>query len=288
MNKALVALAVVGLMGCQDGGPTQVTQGSFDSRAPAWSPDGTSIAFESNRSGNWDIDVLHIESGEVTHLISSEAEDRYPTWSPDGQQLAVVRIEDGQSDLHIVEVATGATRRLPNAGAELFPHWAPDGTRIAFSRRAGDSIQLVRIDVRSLVSEPLVRPTGRDVWPRWSPDGSRVVFFSRRHGQGDQDDLYIFDSADEGLRRLTTQPGHDFCPSWSPDGGNLVYVGVEETGDRSLYVISDVGERRATLGRGFYRVTEPAWSPSGRWIAYAARLSETEPYQIFVERVELN
>ena len=255
------------------------------SRAPAWSPDGSRIAFETDHGGRWHIDILDVQSRAIRHLGDGESEDRYPAWSPDGEQLAFVRGDGDQVDLHVVELRTRVARRLPGDGEEAFPHWSPDGTRIAYTRRIADTAELRWIDVESRESEALLRPAGRDVWPRWGPDGARVAFFSRRHRDGDHDDVFLFELGTGVLRRLTSQNGHDFCPSWAPSGQALVYVRVDQGGGRSLRVVDEHGEELERLGAGFHRVTEPAWSPGGEWIAFAARRGEAEPYQIYLERV---
>ncbi len=124
----------------------------------------------------------------------------------------------------------------------------------------------------------------RDVWPRWSPDGLQLAFFSRRDTDGKDDEIYIkrFDGSE--IRRVTTRAGHDFCPDWSPSGKLLAVASIDTDTGRSINVLNLDGVLQLSIGKGFERVTEPAWSPDGKMIAYTAR-GKNDRYDIYVEDV---
>ena len=67
-----------------------LTSGSFDDREPHWSPDGTRIAFSSDRSGNYDVWVLDVASGQVRQVTRDPANDFFPAWSNDSRELLFV------------------------------------------------------------------------------------------------------------------------------------------------------------------------------------------------------
>lgn len=69
---------------------------------PAWSPDGSKIAFASTFTGSWDIYVMHTDGTALTQLTSHPADDWHPTWSPDGNWLAFVSSRSGVSDIYVV------------------------------------------------------------------------------------------------------------------------------------------------------------------------------------------
>ncbi|MBM3726963.1 MAG: hypothetical protein FJW40_16265 [Acidobacteria bacterium] len=83
------------------------------------------------------------------------------------------------------------------------------------------------------------------------------------------------------LKRLTTRAGHDFCPAWHPKGDRLAVVS-EGPGGQWIRVVALDGREMATVARGFFRSTEPAWSPDGRWIAFAGIQQQGQSYQIYV------
>ena len=165
---AVVTALLVAVGACdtpsQLAGPRQVTDGSASSRAPAWSPDGRLIAFESNRFGDWNLYVTGAEEGGLTRLTESESSDRQPSWSPDGTQLVFVSDRTGTPELHLFEVATREVRLLAELeGNESFPAWSPDGEWIAFSRELGGELDILRVRPGERVPEGLLVGEGRDV-----------------------------------------------------------------------------------------------------------------------------
>ena len=94
-----------------------------------WSPDGQSIAFASDRSGNFDIWVQRVASGDAVQVTRSGAPDTQPAWSPDGTSIAF-RSERQGGGLYVVPASGGPERQLATFG--VFPQWTPDGAEIIF------------------------------------------------------------------------------------------------------------------------------------------------------------
>jgi TolB protein len=236
----------------------QMTEGASSSRGPTWSPDGTRIAFESDRTGDWDLYVLELWTGAVTSLTTSGADDRYPSWSPDGDRLVFVSDRDGEANLYVIDISSREARRVARVpGKELFPAWSPDGLEIAFSRRLLDSFEILSVRF----SDSVLRSINED------------------------DEIYLLNLSSGDIVRLTNRSGHDFCPAWNPGGDRLVLASVEANGARSLRVLDTGGAEVMRLAQGYYRVTEPSWSPDGDFIAFAGIPFEGDSYQVFVEPV---
>lgn len=265
----------------------QLTDGEFSSRSPVWSPNGSHIVFESNRSGNWNLYMLEVETGKNYTLTTSTASDRFPNWSPDGNKIIFVSDREGDTDLYTLNVSSGTIERLVNLpGEEMFPSWSPDGSEIGFSRKFDGSFEILRFSLKDLVTTNFLQQTGRDLWPRWSSDKTRLVFFSRRDTDGKDDDIYILELTSGNIKRLTNKAGHDFCPSWHPNGELIVFVSVHEDGSRSLCIVDMDGKVKSRLGKGFFRVTEPSWSPDGKYIVYTGTKNQDDNYSLFIETVE--
>ena len=192
----------------------QLTSGPFDDSNPAWSPDGTRIAFVSNRtlpdadaSLNTDIFVVAAREGEVPRaLANGPGRDTAPAWSPDGQWLAYVaggEAKDlwyGASHVALVAAAGGPSRPLTAALDRNVssPRFAPDGRSLLFLLEDGGNQHLARVGVeggdveRVVAGEREVRAF--DV----AKDGSVVVLESSPHQPGE-----ISRVAADGLPRVT-------------------------------------------------------------------------------------
>jgi len=111
----------------------QLTRDFGRHMSPAWSPDGSRIAFASDRGGNTDIYVMAADGSHRVRLTEHPARDWEPAWSPDGRVIAFTSTRDGQLGVYVMHVDGSDVRRLtdlasPNSSAD----WSPDGSRIAF------------------------------------------------------------------------------------------------------------------------------------------------------------
>lgn len=129
-----------------DGGePRLLTPGTFDSRdtEPTWSPDGTKLAFISDRNGFNNLGVLDVATGEARMLLVEEVEHSEPRWSPDGRWITFTRNEDYDYHVHRIPAEGGEPERLTRMGG------VNGGSRTAGQTRGGH---------------------------RWHPDGERIVY----------------------------------------------------------------------------------------------------------------
>lgn len=161
------------------GTAVRITDEYGDARQPAFSPDGTKVAFQSYRDGTWRIWTVGIDGQDLEAVTSGPFDDREPHWSPDGRQIAFSSDRSGNYDLWVLDVASGGVRQVTrDAGNDFFPAWSPDGREIAFvsTRTASPGVYAVDIDGR----ERLVAASPGSVGaPSWSPDGK--VLFSVIH-----------------------------------------------------------------------------------------------------------
>ena len=114
--------------------PEPLTANSAADLEPSWSPDGTAIAFASDRTGNYGIYVMDADGGNQTRLTDNSANDRYPSWSPDGTRIAFASYRNRMFDIYVMDADGGNQTRLPhNSANDRYPSWSPDGTEIAFA-----------------------------------------------------------------------------------------------------------------------------------------------------------
>ncbi len=306
---ALVAVIAVGLVACapaqQPDDPevaveppapdpverpatiTNLTNHPAEDRAPAWSPDGRFLAFESDRDGNRDLYLMAGDGSGLQRLTVDDGDDSQPAWSPDGRRIVFRSDRDAGTGLWIHDIDGGEpTFLLADASPELTPDWSPDGTRIAFTSLRAGNADIWAVAAQGGAPTRLTDSEYRDVWPRFSPDGERLLFFSRRHTDGARDQLYsmALDGAD--VERLTEQPTHHhFTPDWSPAGDRVITAISDSDADRALGIFSAAGELELRFADNYNRVFQPAWSPDGTHLAYAARPEEGEAAEVFIRPV---
>jgi Tol biopolymer transport system component len=134
---------------------------------PTWSPDGSMIAFASNRSGTRQLYVANANGRNVEQVTDLNNMGGRSSWSPDGRKLAFYRGPAGDRDIYIINIDGSGLQRLTNGGDNLGPSWSPDGNWIAFTsfRDGNNEIYIVRPD-GSRETRLTNSPTS-DWQPRW-------------------------------------------------------------------------------------------------------------------------
>jgi len=105
---------------------TRLTTDLATDAAPNWSPDGTKIAFETNRDGNFEVYVMNLDGTGLVDLSNNAASDRQPAWSPDGTRIAFQSNRDGNFEIYSMNPeGTDQTRLTNSPGADVNPDWGP-------------------------------------------------------------------------------------------------------------------------------------------------------------------
>ena len=198
----------------------------------AWAPDGTRIAFTSNRTGRYRLYVM-VADGTGERLVPTALPNiRQPAWSPDGKSIALVAGDPTlNTDLYVLDLGSGRSRRLTRTPVdESSPSWSPDGERIAYSRRK-------------------VNATATTL-----------------HG-----DVYVVPATGGSSRNVTATPAvDDLSPAWSPDGAWIAFTSI--TGNQTrLEVIRPDGTGRRVVAHGL-ALTDPSWSPDSQRIAFSSSI----------------
>ena len=143
--------------------------------SPAWSPDGTKIAFHSIREGDNHIYYISPSGGAVTRVTVNDATllaESAPAWSPDGTRIAFVGVTESGFDIYTTTLDGTVTRVTSSDTYKNNPAFSPDGTRIAFE--TVDNICIVNVSGGAV--SVLTSAGDSNQSPAFSPDGTRIAF----------------------------------------------------------------------------------------------------------------
>jgi len=231
-----------------DGTDIQAT--STDNRTndglPAWSPDGTKIAFTSSQSDKYEIWTMNNDGSGRVRLTDLKSLSNMPRWSPDGSKIVFISQVMAAGGIPSIQIF------VMNS----------DGSGLQ---------QLTAADILPSGSE------GRAVWnsvPAWSPDSSKIIFSSNRDGDGSTTVLYTMNADGSDQRKFGLSTDVDGSqPDWSPVNNKIVWA--RGSAARADIWVMDAGLPMPLLSAkkltdNIDNNTNPVWSPNGKQIAFAS------------------
>jgi Tol biopolymer transport system component len=209
----------------------QVTADGTSSVRPAWSPDGTHIAFQTSEANAYHVYTMAADGSDRRLITQGVNDDRHPAWSPDGNMLAIDTGSELKREIALVDLASGSRTTITTLGAfASFPSWSPDGTRLSFYVYQTGALDLWTVNkdgsravqmTQTLASENKSQCTFACHGAAWSPDGSRLAY-----ADGDQTHVYTMrsdDGTDQQKVSADDPTGRSHFPSYLKDG-RLAYV----------------------------------------------------------------
>jgi Tol biopolymer transport system component len=215
------------VMGADGSHPVQLTSNGLDDEHPAWSPDGSRIAFSRDFDpilGQVDRDLftMNADGTNQRNLTNSPiVTDQEANWSANGGAIVFVSDRDGDMEVFTMRPNGSNVRQLTFNDAEEFsPNWSPDSRMVTFTSDQDGNFSIFTIRADGTRQRNLTNHAG-DGWPVWAPDGRKIVFTSFRDVTDDDPDnteIYTMD-ADGSLQvNRTENPAFDFLPDWQPLG----------------------------------------------------------------------
>jgi len=233
---------------------------------PAWSPDGTQIAFTRSSSSN-QIFVMNADGSNQRRLTQS-GNDRYPTWSPDGTKIAFLSSSCPGCSATTIYVmnADGSDQRIilvSDAHHYYFGlAWSPDGSKLAVTN--GLYIFSVNVDGSNRTQITTPGPGAYDSNIAWSPDGSKIAFL--RSANCDWNDCYdvsIWTVNPDGSNPTKLADVYGYNLNWSPDGTKIVFASIGANGHSNLFVMNADGSgvTNITNTPDAGEFSYPSWQP---------------------------
>lgn len=187
--------------------------GAGNNYLPAFSPDGTRIAFMSTRDGNAEIYVMNVDGSGLRRVTNNPADDVSPTWSPSGLQLAFVSDRSGRQQLYVMGADGTNVQRLTFDEDEVDrPTWSPAPfNEIAFTARSGSWYDIKKYNFLTKAIESVTDGIGSNESPAFSPTGRHIAFVSTRTGTKQ---IFLIGRDGNGLKQIT-RAGNNQMPAWS-------------------------------------------------------------------------
>ncbi len=258
-----------------------LTTGHYGDAAPRWSPDGTRVAYVSDREGTPQIHVRWLDSSQTARLTNLGFPPSGPVWSPDGRRIAFTTFV-------AQEAPKIASLPAPPEGAK----WAEPATTIDKLVYRYNGEGYLKPGYTHLFVVPADGGTPRQIssgdfqhggaaWsasePVWTPDGRYLILSAIRRPDYELEpldtEIYEFSMADGAARQLTRRKGPDDSPALSPDGKLIAYLGFDDRYQgyqvTRLYVMNRDGSGSRLLSAKLDRdVEDPLWARDGSGIFF--------------------
>ena len=236
--------------------PRPILRSRMPIMSPAWSPDGSKLAYVTFETGRSNVVVQHLDGSKREIVADFSGINSAPAWSPDGQSLALTLSKDGNADICIMNMQTRALRKVTRHWAiETEPTWSPDGQTLYYNSDRRGQPQIFKINLNTGEEErvsfdgrynanPVMSPSGRYLAMVHANDGFNIALQDVYNG-----DFFVL-----------TNTFLSESPSFSPNSDMVVYA-MNRDGKGQLAVVSVRGRASQILRIADGQVREPAWGP---------------------------
>jgi TolB protein len=225
--------------------------------SPAWSPDGSELAYVSFEGGQAEIFTHNIRTGVRKSRSKFKGLNGSPAWSPDGKKLVMTLSKDGNPDIYILNLASNKLQRVTSHWSiDTEAVWLPDGKSIVYTSSRSGKPQLYRQSVSGKSKpERLTYEGGYNASASVSADGKSVAYV---HGEGNIYRIAVLELSTKSSRILTDGP-LDESPVYAPNNSMILFASQEKR-QAVLAAVSVDGRQKQRLAFSDGEVREPSWA----------------------------
>lgn len=220
---------------------TPLIEGPGENWYPSWSPDGTALAFTSDRDGNPEIYVSLFDGTEQQRITQNETPDDNATWWPSGSKVVYYSTTGKQkrnptTNLFSFDLNTLKKKQITDfqSGKNSTPRVSPDARHISYStNRFWPGWDVCIWDLQKQKERCVLSGTKSFCRAEWSPAGNLLTY---SYGAFSQIDIFFLETKSGDKVRVSALPGKEYDATWSPDGKAIAYAAEEENGNYNIYI----------------------------------------------------
>ncbi|MBT3362751.1 MAG: hypothetical protein HN929_03180 [Chloroflexi bacterium] len=235
----------------------QLTDNNANNTSPCLSPDGSKIAFSSDRDGDMNIYSMDVNGSNVVRLTNSASQDFSPSWSPDGAKIVFSSFGNSETTLHVMN-ADGTSQTLLTSSSGDKPTWSSDGNRIAFVSNA--NIRIINADGTGETG--LISVGAKHInHISWSPNGNQIVY-DVINSDWDSEGLFTVNLTGSIIKALPVTEALQYAswPCWSPEGARIAFS-TTRTPPQGICTVNADGSNLVWLTPDDVEVYGPSWGP---------------------------